>query len=89
MKVICIATPKQLKDLRLHGFFEQYDVYEAEETTYQVSPNKFVQRKDYRIKLDHLPTHIGYTIDIDKKYFKPYNEWIAKERERQIKELFD
>jgi hypothetical protein len=89
MRVICIATPKQLKNICSSGFFEQYGIYEAEEQTYQVSPSKFVKRKDYRIKLDHIPNHFGYTIDMDKKYFKPYNEWLALEREKQIKVLFE
>ena len=89
MKIICIVTSKQLKNICASGFFEQYGIYEAEEQTYQVSPSKFVKRKDYRIKLDHIPNHFGYTIDMDKKYFKPYNEWLALEREKQIKELFD
>jgi hypothetical protein len=77
MKVICIATPKQIRYMCASGFIKQFGIYEAE----------YVPSTEYRIKLDHV--HLGYTITLSKKLFMPYNEWLAKERERQIKELFD
>lgn len=89
IKVICIATPKQIKDNCSSGFVEQFGIYEAEDRRYYVSPGRLVSSTEYRIKLDHLPTHKGYTIDLPKKFFMSYNEWLAKERERQIKEIFD
>ena len=87
MNVICIATPKQLKSICASGFLEQYGLYKAIEITIRDSI-KHKNVKVYRIDLSNLPNHVGY-IDLPKKLFMPYNEWIAKERERQIKDLFD
>lgn len=81
IKVICIATPEQIKD---NCFVEQFGIYEAEDLETFKFPSS-----EYRIKLDHLPEHVGYTVDLPKKLFMLYNIWLANERERQIKELFD
>ena len=87
IKVICIATPKQIRYMCASGFIKQFGIYEAEARIYKISPTRSVISTEYSIKLDHV--HLGYTITLSKKLFMPYNEWLAKERERQIKELFD
>jgi hypothetical protein len=73
IKVICI---KERKHLKLGS------VYEAE-------PTSIVAQNNIKLFGYKLILGASWTYAVSDEYLMPYNEWLALEREKQIKSIID